>query len=335
MLNTLKNQTSLTAMMAGLVLLGSQAHANSATPVPFYVGDMSPLTYSYGAPRSAMPAYLNAGQWQSHVSLDIANSTHIENVCQEDLLLDAETTYLMLALEYGLSYDWDMRFELPFVNHGKGFLDSSIDNYHQRFGFPEGNRPAVGKDEINIRYKNAGKELININNSVSGVGDVGFSFVRSVKSSYEDTLSYGIKFKLPTGDEKELTGSGTLDVAVWASGSNVINSRAQQYMSLGLVRTGKDKGLLASVRNSGYGFLNYGLAYQASPSVTLKAQVDAHSDIYETDTKLLGHSVTLSVGGTVALSPTTDLDLALTEDIAVESAPDVSFHMNVRKRFAF
>lgn len=320
--------------MTGMTLLCTQAQANSSTPVPFYVGDMSPLTFSYGAPRSAMPAYLNAGQWQSHVSLDIANSTHIENIAQEKLLLDAETTHLMLALEYGLTYDWDMRFELPFVHHGKGFLDGPIDHYHGRLGFPEGPRPAVGKDEINIRYQNAGKELININKDVSGVGDVGLSFVRSVQSNYEDTLSYGIKFKLPTGDEKQLTGSGTLDVAAWASGANAINNRTQQYMSLGLVYTGKDKGLLASVRERGYGFLNYGLAYQASPVVTLKAQVDAHSDIYKTDTKLLGHSVILSLGGTVALSPTMDLDLALTEDIDVESAPDASFHMNVRKRFA-
>lgn len=325
---------TLAKMTLFLVAVQAPAYA-TVPPTPFYVGDMSPLTFSYGAPRSAMPAYLDMGEWQSHVALDIANSTHIENVGQENLLLDAETTLLMLALEYGLSYDWDMRFELPFIHHGEGFLDNPIDDYHGRFGFPEGARPAVGEDEINIRYAHLGKELININSPVSGVGDVGLSFVRSVQSNYEDTLSYGIKFKLPTGDEKDLTGSGTLDVAIWASGANALSERAQQYMSLGLVYMEQDKGLLASLREKGYGFLNYGLAYKTSPTVTLKAQVDAHSDIYETDTKLLGHSVTLSLGGTVALSPTTDLDLALTEDIDVESAPDVSFHINVRKRFAF
>lgn len=322
----------ITAMTA---LFGVQAQANSGSPAPFYVGDMSPLTFSYGAPRSAMPAYLDAGQWQSHVSLDIANSTHIEKNDQENLLLDAETTYLMLALEYGLSYDWDMRFELPLVHHGKGFLDSTIDNYHQRFGFSEGARPRVDNDQINIQYQNAGEQQIDIHNAVSGVSDVSLSFVRSVRSSYEDTLSYGIKFKLPTGDENKLTGSGTLDTAIWASGANAISGRTRHYMSLGVVYTGDKKGLLASVRENGYGFLNYGIAHQVSPAVELKAQVDAHSDIYKTDTKLLGHSVTLSLGGTVALSATTDLDLAFTEDIAVESAPDISFHMNFRKRFAF
>lgn len=326
----LKKIVYITAITA---LFGVQAQANSGAPVPFYVGDMSPLTLSYGAPRSAMPAYLDAGQWQSHVSLDIANSTHIEKNDQENLLLDAETTYLMLALEYGLSYDWDMRFELPFVHHGKGFLDDAIDNYHQRFGFPEGARPRVDNDQINIQYQNAGKQLININSAVSGVSDVGLSFVRSVQSNYEDSLSYGIKFKLPTGDENKLMGSGTFDTAIWISGANVISERVRHYMSLGAVYTGDKKGLLASVRNSEYGFLNYGIGFKVSPSVELKAQVDAHSDIYKTKTKILGHSVALSLGGTVALSPTADLDLALTEDIDVESAPDVSFHINFRKRF--
>lgn len=329
----LKRLTYITAIVAGTTLLNTQAHAQSVAP--FYVGDMSPLTFSYGAPRSAMPAYLSAGEWQSHVSLDIANSTHIEKTERERLLSDAETTYLMLALEYGLSYDWDMRFELPFVRHGGGFLDSTIDDYHQRFGFPEGYRPAVKHDHINIQYDFEGKKLIHVDEQTQGMGDVSLSFVRSVESTYEDTLSYGVKIKFPTGNDKDLTGSGTLDAAIWASGANAITHRMRQYMSLGGVYTGNQKGVLADVRNTEYGFLNYGIAYQANAALEFKAQIDAHTAIYRSKTKLLGHSVMLSLGGTVALSPSMDLDFALTEDIVVESAPDVSFHLNFRKRFVF
>jgi hypothetical protein len=103
---------------------------------------------------------------------------------------------------------------------------------------------------------------------------------------------------------------------------------------LGGVVVEQNKGLLASLRRDGYGFLRYGLNWRLSQLVELKVQLDTQSSIYaKTDTRLLGHSSSASLGGTLHMQNNWDLDIAVIEDIDVETTSDVVFHLNLRKRY--
>lgn len=299
----------------------------------FNVGDMTPLAISYGAPRSTSPAHLASGQWQWQLGLNVANSLHIEQQAKygEILEVDSETSRYDLRLEYGLNDDWDIRLELPFVDLGAGSLDGFIDDFHQALGFPEGARPSRPEDQLNIRYQRGGQTLINTRQSDSGLGDASIAFVRSLETDYEDSLSYGVKLKLPSGSA---LSTDTHDLALWATAANQLSSRFNHFMSLGAIAVEKDKGLLPSLRRSSYGFVRYGLNFRLSQLVELKVQLDAQSSLYkDTETRLLGHSSSAALGGTLHMHNNWDLDIAVIEDIDVETTSDVVLHLNLRKRY--
>ena len=66
----------------------------------------------------------------------------------------------------------------------------------------------------------------------------------------------------------------------------------------------------------------------------LKIQANAHTSFYQgSDFRQLdAASVQLTMGGTVALSKTMALDIGVTEDVVVNTSPDVVFHLSLSRR---
>lgn len=314
-------------------LLGSGAALAMPQFHTFNVGDMVPININYGVPRNTAPAHLMAGEWQFQLGYDLANTLHIESESEqynEELLLDAETSRLTVQLEYGLADDWDLRLELPFLDTGAGSLDGFIDGFHRSLGFPEGQRPLRPEDQFAIRYQRDGVTLLDVQQEQSGFGDTSLSFVRTVESDYEDSLSYGFTFKFPTGEK---VTSDTRDFSVWATSANQLAANWLHYASAGGVWIEKKKGLLAGIRNSAYGFARYGLRWQYFASMSLQAQLDYQSALYDSQTRLLGQSTSLSLGGTLYFPRQWQLDIAVVEDVDVNTSSDVVFHFNLRKRY--
>ncbi len=68
--------------------------------------------------------------------------------------------------------------------------------------------------------------------------------------------------------------------------------------------------------------------------VILRAQLDGNSDVFDTGLAPLGRAALLgTLGGTLALSRTTVLDLGVVEDLSTDRAPDVTFLLSLGVRF--
>jgi len=82
-------------------------------------------------------------------------------------------------------------------------------------------------------------------------------------------------------------------------------------------------------------FGSLGLAWRPLNWLAFKIQADAHTPLYsQSDLKeLSAGSVQLITGGTLYLSEKTSLDIGVGEDLVVNTAPDVSFHLTLRSRF--
>jgi hypothetical protein len=66
----------------------------------------------------------------------------------------------------------------------------------------------------------------------------------------------------------------------------------------------------------------------------LKLQLDGHTAFYDSDLRQLGDfSTQLVMGGTLGLPWDLLLDLAVSEDSTVTTAPDVVFHFNLHRLF--
>ena len=89
-----------------------------------------------------------------------------------------------------------------------------------------------------------------------------------------------------------------------------------------------DGEILPAQPNATVFFLGGVVAWQFTPAVTLQLQADWHSAFFDdTGLKLLGPSLTLTTGGFVRVSDHSKIAIAVVEDIDVDSAPDVQFHI--------
>ncbi|MGH8238171.1 MAG: DUF3187 family protein, partial [Steroidobacteraceae bacterium] len=61
----------------------------------------------------------------------------------ENYLADLELALLDVTVQYKFSSQWDAYVVLSGVHYGGGFLDSSIESFHDTFGFSDFGRPAV------------------------------------------------------------------------------------------------------------------------------------------------------------------------------------------------
>jgi hypothetical protein len=76
-----------------------------------------------------------------------------------------------------------------------------------------------------------------------------------------------------------------------------------------------------------------GLHYPLTRSVTLRAQLDGHSEVLDTGMKQVsGWALLGTLGGTIGFGRRTWLDLGLSEDLTGDSASDVVFLVTLGAR---
>jgi hypothetical protein len=143
--------------------------------------------------------------------------------------------------------------------------------------------------------------------------------------------------KLPSGDSSSLYGSGSTDFSLSLCGS--MNNFTEWgalglYGSLGGMAM-SDGSVLRDQQNNLVGFGNLGLGWGPTPWISFKFQLNAHTPFYRDSSldELSKSSLMLIVGGAVKLPGEYLLDIGVAEDVAVATAPDVSFHLGLSKRF--
>ena len=96
-----------------------------------------------------------------------------------------------------------------------------------------------------------------------------------------------------------------------------------------------DGAVLAGQRRNLAGFGSLGFGWAPGDRVALKIQADAHTSLYKNSNlqEIDSGSVQLVIGGALQLAEKTTLDLAVNEDVIVDTAPDVVFHLALRTRF--
>ena len=83
------------------------------------------------------------------------------------------------------------------------------------------------------------------------------------------------------------------------------------------------------------GFGALGLDFSPADWIDLKIQVNAHTSFFrDSDLKQINApSAQLIIGGALNFTPKTSLDIGITEDIIVDTSPDVVFHLSLRHAF--
>ncbi|TSK05377.1 MAG: DUF3187 family protein [Geobacter sp.] len=309
---------------------------------PFYTFNQNPLVQIYGLPAAENAVVQPAGRGWGLLAFDVANSDVDNENARERLLLDGESERSTLAFRYGVAEDLELGFDLPMVAYNGGIFDGFIKQWHRFFGLPQGNRLSSPDDRLLFRYDRDGEERLRMENATFRMGDVRLNGAWQLyhdRSANPRALALRASVKLPTGSSSRLTGSGSTDLALWLTGSDDYQLPGKwghatlfgAFGGMGLT----DGDVLKGQQENLVGFGTVGGGWSPRDFIAFKVQFSGHTAFYKDSdlSELTSPAVQLLFGGTYAFTPSTTLDIALSEDIIVGASPDVALHLGLGQRF--
>lgn len=306
----------------------------SATAEELHDHDNGPLTGYFGIPDSTEGAHLldpGETRWEALIT----TSSHSVNDARrdEEILLDGSTTRFEFVYRRGLGSNLEVGIEIPYLLHESGGLDPIVDAWHNWFGLSGGFRDERPEDQLEFVYTDADGVQVDFGRNVRGISDgrlfAGWRFHAGKRHSA--ALRLGVK--LPTGNSEDLLGSGGTDVSFGLAGDLLEPfdlAGLSAYYRIGVIYIGEPD-LLSDRYRDTVGHMAFGLGQHLTDRLELRLQAALRGPLYNADVEPLGDpSGTLTFGGNIRLSSRWRMGIAVTEDVKVRSAPDVSFQISLR-----
>lgn len=308
---------------------------------PFRVTSQSPLIQIYGLPADSGAVVTQRGKHAVALSLDNASSSTSHQNNREQIHLDGEATRVTTSIRYGFGERFEAGMTVPVVNQGGGFLDQFIITWHTSFSLPQGERTTTQKNRLNYSYIKNGVQKLSMTKSGTSVGDIvlsgGMQLTDGISEQSRVALALRSELKLPTGDTALLAGSGSTDLALSLAGSyNRFGTwgAAGVFGSFGVLGMTRSD-ILPDQQNRLAVFGTAGAGWSPAERISFKLQLNGHSPLYRGSSlnELSEVSLMLTSGGTLKLGKSYMIDIGVSEDVAVATAPDVAFHFGVRREF--
>ncbi len=318
--------------LAALFRLGSLNDA-VAVEEPLYVQNLSPVAgASFPPPRGA--DVLERGSNVIILNTSLANHFVIQENENERLFLDGQTTKITMEWRRSLTDRLDVSLSIPIVSQNKGFLDSTISDWHDLWGLPDGERKYFQNDDLHYFYQTPSLTL-DLSSPSSGVGDIGLSSNYLIYSSpvLKASLASGVIFS--SGNSESFLGAGSeqISFAVHMSGVSQAFHNFGWNIHAGYAYSTSDWYAIKDTERFRW-FSSASLNRKMSDRMSALIQLDAHHRLMNNATKPLDRVVAiLSLGLRFKLHEKLIFDLSFSEDIKVESAPDITFNGTVRYKW--
>ena len=323
----------LCAAIALLVVTVSTRAADDrfdSMPVaPLQVRNLSPVGQLYGVPRMAGARLAGDEIWTSF-NLEATNNFQSENRLGTFAFFDGETYLASYRLRSGWRDDFEWGLEIPYIAHTNGVLDGLVDEFHELFGLPDGERSLAPRGRLDYLVRSSGTVYADFQDSRKALGDVrGFLGYR-VLDDANQALALRAAVKFPTGDVEDLSGSEGTDVSIWgeyARGFALGGRMLHLSLGGGMGYLGEGE-LIPEAQEDFIFFGHLGLQIPLHRRVSFIVQVDAHTAYLDTGNPLVAeHGVLGTLGGRIGVTDKLWVDLAIIEDLKDESAADVAFQI--------
>jgi hypothetical protein len=97
-----------------------------------------------------------------------AELADISNLPGESYLLDLELALLDVTVHYAFTPHWSIYAVIDGVSYSGGFLDGTIESFHDTFGFTDYGRPAVRRDDVNVILDLKGTQFASFSAPTAG-----------------------------------------------------------------------------------------------------------------------------------------------------------------------
>jgi hypothetical protein len=270
-------------------------------------------------------------EWSANLS--VANSSHRFTNGIKQVVEDYEIDRLTLRYRKGLPHGEDITFEAPFEARGGGLLDPFISFWHRaivKFSAPFRENSPMGQSILTLpghaTYGDA-----------TGLGDVSVSLAKQLRSGVTGVVAV----KIPTGNSRQLLGSGAVDLAVAAIWHRPLRGRADLHLQAGLVFQGRSPELQEARSTVWQG--SYSLSYRLSKLDHVIVQGQLESAAITTGVRDADQLQSMaSVGLRRTWKSGDSLDVFLCEDgdwlgynipIVANLAPDLTLGIHYTRRF--
>lgn len=307
--------------------------------VPFASRNQSPFVQIFGLPPAEAGETVPEGHLGTRLVVDLANQFAKDRGGTESIVLDGESLRTTLALRYGLTPRVEVGVDLPFISYSGGVTDGFVAGWHRLLGLGPQNRDDVEDGRLLFEYSRDGEVRFRKTRASRGLGDVLLLAAWRLWPEEEAPGRSAVVrtgLKLPTGSADDLHGSGSVDASVQlaAVDRRTLSSwRLTAFGALGgMALTGGE--VLGTRQRHWAAFGTVGLGWSPAEWIAFQVQADGHTAFFRSRLGPLGSpSVQLVMGGSLRLPADVILDLSVSEDVAVETAPDVVFRGSLRRLF--
>jgi len=304
----------------GLVLAFLARPAAAQVAEPMQIRNLNPLVAIFGLP--AWDTVTSGNRFSA--SLEIANHFQFTSKGGEYLGLDGETARTTLSYSHGFAEGWQFGAELPLFHLGGGVLDDVIDAWHSAFHLPDGGRNERPANQLSFLLRHSGIAFFRLDEPQSGLGDLQLKGARAFGEDRGFVVEAGVK--LATGDTEMLAGSGSVDEWLTLLRSRPLPGRrypSGYYWGVGIVHVGDPE--IIQFRSETWVYTGIlGGSWQRWARWGLKAQLDVHSAFYSSPLEEIGETAfEATFGAWMQRRKDAQLELALVEDVRVNTAPDI------------
>lgn len=260
----------------------------------------------------------------------------VENSGQAAFYLDGEFYRSVLAIRRGIGRRTQVGVAIQLLDFGGGWMDSSIEEFHDLFGLGQAGRLGVTRGEVGAFVSDGvTTTLYSERNPGVGLGDLTVNVKRGLEwTGSKWNISSELVVKAPTGRESDLYSSGS-----WDAGVQLLVSRYWEksciHASAGVAylgdseTLGTDSQVIPSVM-VGYEHGIFNTRNSAVIQATISESPFASMDLPELGTT----SIQASLGLKCSLNPSNVIFIALTENIAhFDNTADIGLHLAWTGRF--
>lgn len=297
----------------------------------------NPFLQIFGLPPLQSAVLAPEGLVTIAVSLDLANNADFGETGAENFLIDGESYFLDISLRRRMN-DWlELGADVPLVAHDGGFMDSAIIRWHDTFGMSNTKR-RDSDDQLQFLYERDGSRLYELNSTAAGIGDIQLSAAISMKAVQADGYALTVRssIKFPTGDDKDLLGSGAVDLAtgMYISDNRSLFNRPLDLSAFAGVLLLGDGDVLPEIQESTVPFGGVVASWQWTDRLAITTQLQAQGAYFDSDIEELGGSTTqLGVGFSYRLRRSGRcLKFAVAEDVTADATTDFAFRFAIVNR---
>jgi hypothetical protein len=256
-----------------------------------------------------------------------AELADIRNLPGENYLVDVELAQLDVTVHHRLSAAWSTYLILSGASYAGGFLDSTIEQFHDTFGFSTFGRTAAARNDVNLIFDLKSSDLTAFETPTSGGlldPTIGVRYVARGMPKWRLVLESAVK--LPLAGRRTLLSTGRLDFGVQATLQRFSDEHGFYASVSGVYYAGASEVMPSGSRIVPTLVLGFERRY--SPRTNLILQGYASPSLFSrTDTdldELLAHKYQLSLGVRHHRRDGHLLTFAVTENLQnLNNTPDV------------